>query len=59
LRGPSTRVTLLSQREPHSGRERFVDVPSALVVAVGGIGALATLGMVVVFARRAPDTPRR
>ncbi|TCP36891.1 hypothetical protein EV292_101394 [Sphingomonas sp. BK235] len=36
-----------------------MDVPSALVVAVGGIGALATLGMVVVLARRAPDTPRR
>ena len=36
-----------------------MDVPSALVAAVGGIGALATLGMVVVFARRAPDTPRR
>lgn len=31
-----------------------MDVPSALVMLVGGVGALATMGMVVVLAQRAP-----
>ncbi len=32
-----------------------MDVPSIMVIGVGAIGALGTLAMVVVLARRAPQ----
>ncbi|MBB6503905.1 hypothetical protein F4693_000863 [Sphingomonas endophytica] len=32
-----------------------MDVPSTLVIGVGAVGALCTLAMVVVLARRAPQ----
>lgn len=32
-----------------------MDIPSIMVIGVGGVGALATLAMVVVLARRAPQ----
>lgn len=32
-----------------------MDLPSMMVVGVGALGALATLSMVVILARRAPQ----
>ena len=32
-----------------------MDVPSVIVIGVGALGALGTLAMVVVLARRAPQ----
>lgn len=32
----------------------MMDVPSTLVMLVGGVGAILTMGMVIVLARRAP-----